>query len=54
MGIIGFLESLVILIGFSLPACYVGGIMGGIGGAKLRGERRRKSISYTSTETPML
>ena len=54
MGIIGFLESLVILIGFSLPACYVGGIMGEIVGLKLWEERRRKSISYTNTETPML
>ena len=51
MGIIGFLESLVILIGFSLPACYVGGIMGEIVGLKLWERNARKTRGYTNTET---
>ena len=53
MGIIGFLESLVILIGFSLPLCYVAEIIADSAGRVLWEERLRKTRSYTSTETPM-
>ena len=52
MGIIGFLESLVILVGFSLPVCYVAEILGDSAGRALWQKRLRKTRSYTSTETP--
>jgi len=54
MGIIGFLETLVILIGFSLPICYVAEILGDSAGRALWQRNARKTRSYTSTETPML
>jgi hypothetical protein len=54
MGLIGFLESLVILIGFSLPICYVAEILGDSAGRALWQKSARKTRGYTSTETPML
>ena len=54
MEIIGFLESLVILIGFSLPVCYVAEILGDSAGRALWERNARKARGYTSTETPTL
>ena len=54
MGIVGFLETLVILIGFSLPICYVAEILGDSAGRALWQKSARKTRGYTSTETPML
>jgi hypothetical protein len=51
MGIIGFLESLVILIGFSLPICYVAEILGDSAGRALWERSARKTRGYTNTET---
>ena len=49
MDIISFCESLVILIGFSLPAAYVGEIIGGFAGTKLWERSVRKTRSYTNS-----
>ena len=54
MEIIGFLESLVILVGFSLPVCYVAEILGDSAGRALWERNARKTRGYTSTETPTL
>jgi hypothetical protein len=54
MGIIEFLETLVILIGFSLPVCYVAEILGDSAGRALWEKSARKTRGYTSTETPTL
>ena len=54
MEIIGFLESLVILVGFSLPVCYVAEILGDSAGRALCERNARKARGYTSTETPTL
>lgn len=54
MEIIGFLESLVILVGFSLPVCYVAEILGDSAGRALWERNARKARGYTSTETPTL
>ena len=54
MGIIGFLESLVILVGFSLPVCYVAEILGDSAGRARWEKSARKARGYTSTETPTL
>ena len=51
MGIIGFLESLVILVGFSLPVCYVAEILGDSAGRALWERNARKTRGYTNTET---
>ena len=51
MEIIGFLESLVILVGFSLPVCYVAEILGDSAGRALWERNARKARGYTSTET---
>ena len=48
MAIIVFLKTLVIIIGFSLPAAYVGEIIGGFAGAKLWERSVRKTRGYTN------
>ena len=54
MEIVGFLETIVILVGFSLPVCYVAEILGDSAGRALWEKSARKARGYTSTETPTL
>tara|TARA_R100001480_G_scaffold66230_2_gene78004 strand:- start:730 stop:906 length:177 start_codon:yes stop_codon:yes gene_type:complete len=57
MDIISFLESLVILIGFTLPIAHVAEIIADSAGEKwwlsLRNQRRKNLNDYTKLETPM-
>ena len=52
-----FLESLVILIGFTLPIAHVAEIIADSAGEKwwlsLRNQRRKNLNDYTKLETPM-
>jgi len=56
MDIISFCESLVILIGFTLPIAHVAEIIADSAGEKwwlsLRNQRRKNLNDYTKLETP--